>query len=958
MLTPERWQKVRDVLGEAMELAPEKRSRFLDLACSSDPALRSEVQALLSSDDQARSSFLESPAVTPSTLMPGTMVGDYEILSQIGSGGMGVVYRARDTRLGRPVAIKVLLAHLSSDASRLKRFEQEAQSAAALNHPNILAVYQLGSYEGAPYLVSELLEGQTLREQLKQGPLSQESALDSAQQIAEGMSAAHERRIVHRDLKPENLFVTNEGRVKILDFGLAKLTEADSGSAETVASVGVQTHPGLIAGTVGYMSPEQVRGEKLDTRTDLFSFGVVLYEMVTGRRPFEGDTSGVTFEAILNRQPTPPTKLNTKVTPGLENIITKALEKDREVRYQSATELRADLKRLKRDSSSGKVPRESGDVSASSAAAAEPAAERRTGSATAVQTTPRLLWKKYAVLVAGVALLATAFAAYHFWPRSNPPSGPAKITQISQWNKPMNHARLSPDGRTVAFVSPVGGIVQVFLMLTSGGEPLQLTNGEGDKYVYGFSPDGREVYYGMSLGRNEVWAMPALGGAPRRVVSAWSMIPSPDGIYIFYMRSDGYGIFRAEKSGLNEELVYNFEGTGLIFFPLLVFPGGTDLLAAGVPTNNDPKFHLYSINASHHGSVDLGEVSGNFDFVWGEPGKTVLFSRPVNGLTNIWSYSLKDRTLTQITFGTGSDSSPMPDPDGKGIYYVNGKSSGFLTAYHVHSKESTDIVPEDSTQPAISPDGKRVMYITLPAPNRNELWVSDIDGGNKIKIAAGGSLGTGYWAPDNFHLSFAESEAGAGYKAYVVAADGSGLRQLPPMGGGTFNPVWSPDQKSIYANVQEKVATAAPILTVWKWSLAGSNPEKVANDCALITDIDPGGRYLLGPAVAGARTGIYEVSLSERKCIPLLPGASTFSVAFARDGKSFLYAVASRGEVTIYRQLWRDGKLTGAPQVALKVPFAFPLQYDGNAYDFSRDLSTIVYARPTSHADLYLLNPK
>jgi eukaryotic-like serine/threonine-protein kinase len=957
MLTPERWHKVRDVLEQAMELVPEKRSRFLDVACSSDPALRSEVQSLLSSDDQARSSFLESPPVTPSALMPGTMVGDYEMLSQIGSGGMGVVYRARDTRLGRLVAIKVLPAHLSSDASRLKRFEQEAQSAAALNHPNILAVYQLGSYQGAPYLVSEFLEGQTLREQLKQGPLSQERAVDYAQQIADGMSAAHERRIIHRDLKPENLFVTNEGRVKILDFGLAKLTEADSGSAETVATLGLQTHPGMIAGTVGYMSPEQVRGEKLDTRTDLFSLGVVLYEMVTGRRPFEGDTSGVTFEAILNRQPTPPTKLNTKVTPGLENIITKALEKDREVRYQHASDIRADLKRLKRDSSSGKVPRGSGDVSARHAVAELPT-EPPTRSVNAAQAPGRLAWKRYALFAAYLALLAAGFAAYHFWTHSNPPSGPGKITQISQWNKPMDWARLSPDGRTVAFMSPVSGIVQVFLMLTSGGEPLQLTNDRGDKFVYGFSPDAREVYYGMSLGRNEVWAMPTLGGTPRRVVSAWSMVPSPDGAHIFYMRSDGFGIFRAEKSGANEELVYNFEGTGLVFFPLLVFPGGNDLLAPGVPTDDDTKFHLYRINVSRHESVDLGEVSGNLDFVWAEPGKTVLFSRAVNGLTNIWKYNLQDRNLMQITFGTGSDSSPMWDPDGKGIYYVNGKSSGFLTAYHVHSKESTDIVPEDATQPAISPDGKRVMYMTLPAPKRNELWVSDIDGGNKMKIATGESLGTGYWAPDNFHLSFAESEAGAGYKAYIVGADGSGLRQLPPMGVSTLNPVWSPDQKSIYVNVQEKVVTQTPILTVWKWSLAGSNPERVANDCALITDIDPGGRYLLGPAIAGERTGIYEVSISEGKCIPLLPGASTFNAVFARDGKSFLYAVASRGEVTIYRQLWSDGKLIGMPQVALKVPFAFPLQYNGNAYDFSRDLSTIVYARPTSHADLYLLSQK
>ncbi len=358
-----------------------------------------------------------------------------------------------------------------------------------------------------------------------------------------------------------------------------------------------------------------------------------------------------------------------------------------------------------------------------------------------------------------------------------------------------------------------------------------------------------------------------------------------------------------------------------------------------------------------HEAVDLGEVSGNvFDVVWGGPGKTVLFSRTINGLTNIWKYSLQDRSLTQITFGTGPDYSPMPDPGGKGIYFVNGKSSGFLTAYHVHSKESTDIVSEEATQPAISPDGKHVMYIALPAPQRNELWASAIDGGNKVKIATGETLGTGTWAPDNFHLSFEEWGGSAGTKNYIVGADGSGLRQLPSMGDTPTNPVWSPDQKSVYATGFEK---GSPTPTVWKWTVDGSNPEKFVNNCGQVTDIDPGGQYLLGFAPSGEKTGIYEVSMSDRKCISLLPGVVTFNVVFARDGKSFLYAVASRGEVTIYRQPWKDGKTLGAPQVGLKVPFAFPLVYaGGNAYDFSRDLSTIVYARPGGHADLYLLSQK
>jgi hypothetical protein len=287
---------------------------------------------------------------------------------------------------------------------------------------------------------------------------------------------------------------------------------------------------------------------------------------------------------------------------------------------------------------------------------------------------------------------------------------------------------------------------------------------------------------------------------------------------------------------------------------------------------------------------------------------------------------------------------------------VNGKSSGFLTVYHVHAKESTDIVSEDATQPTISRDGKRVMYITLPGRDRNELWVSDIDGSNKVKLATGKDLGTDSWAGDNFHLSFDESGDSAGAKVYIVGADGSGLRQLPWTGERVYTSVWSLDQKSLYVSGLEKVGSMP---TVWRWSLDGSNPEKFVGHCCAGGNIDSGGQYLLGALTNGEKTGIYEVSVSDRKCILLLPGEVTHGVTFARDGKSFLYATASRGEVTIYRQPWNGGELIGSPQVALKVPFAFPLHYaGGNAYDFSRDLSPIVYARPGGHADLYLFEPE
>jgi Tol biopolymer transport system component len=564
------------------------------------------------------------------------------------------------------------------------------------------------------------------------------------------------------------------------------------------------------------------------------------------------------------------------------------------------------------------------------------------------------LRRSWIVALAAVAIiLVGAFLAYRYRP-AKAPSGPGKITQISHWNKPLYNAKLSTDGRTVAFNSLVGGGGQVFVMLASGGEPVQLTRDEGDKDVEGFSFNGTEIYYARTDSYDETWAVPTLGGTPRRVASGHALVPSPDGSAFFYLKPMGMAVFRADSSGLNEETVYSFDNPPLRPLSILPFPGGNDLLVASKAQAESQDNQLHKVSVTGRSAVALGTLAGiklsgiKLDMVWEEPGKSVLFSRTVNGLTNLWRYNLAERSLAQVTFGPGQDDCPMPDPAGRGIYYVNGRLSGYLTAYHAGSKQSVDLVAEAAAEPAISPDGKRVMYLKYLGLDQFELWVSDLGGGNSIRLASAAWLYPGDWSPDRSQVSFLERTKGIS-KGYIIGADGRGLRQIGRVEGSVTGIIWSADGKALYIDTRKPGGKS----TVWKANADGSNVERFVEGCEA-ADAAPDGKYLLAYRLGGNEGGIYNISLADRKCTPLLPGVETVALRFARDGKSFLYPVATHAEVTFYRQAWRDGKVMGKPEVALKLPFAFLLNA---GCDFSRDLSTIVYARLNEQADLYLLSP-
>ena len=358
------------------------------------------------------------------TLTSGTKLGPYEIHSSIGAGGMGEVYRARDARLNRDVAIKILPESFSADADRLQRFALECRAAAALNHPNILSIFDIGDVQGAPYVVSELLEGETLRDRLRDGPLSSRKAIDYSRQIASGLAAAHEKGIVHRDLKPENLFITNDGRAKILDFGLAKLTRPEADISGDAPTQQIATDAGTVMGTVGYMAPEQVRGKPADPRSDIFAFGAILYEMLSGKRAFHGDSAVDTMSAILKEDPPDLTETNGKVSPALERIVRHCLEKNPAERFQSARDLAFNLEALT-------------DISTSTR-----------GGVRALQMEEEPAKRRWLLPVLGVLLLLASWAGVYRFAHRGAAANPT-FHEITFRNGTIWDARFAPDGQTI-----------------------------------------------------------------------------------------------------------------------------------------------------------------------------------------------------------------------------------------------------------------------------------------------------------------------------------------------------------------------------------------------------------------------------------------------------------------------------------------------------------------------------
>jgi len=698
-------------------------------------------------------------------LAAGTKLDGYEILSLLGEGGMGEVYRARDPVLKRDVAIKVLPQFVSQDPDRMRRFQQEAQAAAALNHPNILAVYQLGTFEGTTYLVSELLDGGTLREELTHGALPARKAIDYGVQIAHGLAAAHHKGIVHRDLKPENIFITRDARTKILDFGLAKLTLPEDGDTVTAKD---QTTPGQVLGTAGYMAPEQVRGETVDHRADIFAFGAILYELVTRQRAFKKPTSAETMTAILHEDP-PAIALTTDgISPGLLRIVQRCLEKKPERRFQSASDLAFALEALS-------------DFTRLTPGAVE---QIPVGPGAASRGT----WKWVAAAIFFVALAAGMIA----WLRM-PTAVPVveSVTQLTDDGEPKN-GQLVSDGSRVYFNEGPNGSWKIAQVSTTGGRTSLVDTRVASPWIAGVAPDNSSLLVsagGYEDGLYPLWLVPVPAGEPRRLGTTAGSDEAffPDGRVLFVSYKD---LYVAEKDGSNPRMLASMDG--YIQDPSVSADGKS--VTATLYTRGWASSKLVELGADGSGLrtiLSSGKDGRPCCSQWTPDGKYLVYCTEHRQGSDLWALPMQTgflrgaRTPIRLTAGPLEYSGAGLSHDGKQIFAIGTKRRGELVRYDLQTQQFLPFLGGISViDPTFSKDGKWVTYAAYPD---HTLWRSRADGTERTQLTYPPmKVQSPFISPDGNKVAFTSAQ----YDIYVVGADGGAPQKIAEH---SLAANWSPD---------------------------------------------------------------------------------------------------------------------------------------------------------------------
>ncbi len=827
----ERWQQVEKLYHSALERGASQRADFLNEACAGDEALRREVESLLAYQGRAEN-FIESPALElaakaitgdEASLLVGRAFSHYKVLSLIGRGGMGEVYLAEDTQLGRKVALKLLPREFTQNSDRVRRFEQEARAASALNHPNILTIHEIGQIEGSHFIVTEFIEGHTLRRKIAEVGVKLEAALDIAVQVASALSAAHSAGIVHRDIKPENVMLRPDGVVKVLDFGLAKLVEqqARASGAEVSTSVDLRTETGVVMGTVQYMSPEQARGMKVDARTDAFSLGIVLYEMVTGRPPFVGETASDVLVSILEKEP-PPIALQLPTAPHeLERIVMKALRKDREERYQTIKDMLVDMRSLKRQLEFEAELERSKDRDSSGGRAALDSAQETAASLHTRTASYRSRWNTWIVKVAlAVGAIAVLAALWFLLPRlrertqaTPTPLKNVGFTQLTDQPGPEYFPSLSPDGKSLVYASRASGNWDIYLQRVGGRNPTNLTkDSPADDTQPAFSPDGERIAFRSEREGGGIYLMGATGESVIRVSDfGYSPSWSPDGAQILVgtekipqpsTRPTQSQLWKINVKSGERRLIT--EGDAL---QPSWSPHGQRIAYWSRPGRAGQRESIWTTPADGGEAVAVTDGSTtDLNPVWSPDGKYLYFSSAHGGSTNIWRVAIDEKSgsvlaQTEAVTTMGAATSPLHlsfSNDGRRLAYAaqeeirNLRKVAFDPSTGKIAGEPVAIT-RGSMQlwfPDPSPDGEWLTCYSMG--NQRHIFIMRTDGSSLRDLTDDSNrYAWPRWSPDGKRIAFTSRRTG-NYEVWIINRDGSGLQQLTQSEGGHYSP-WSPD---------------------------------------------------------------------------------------------------------------------------------------------------------------------
>ncbi|HZI17914.1 MAG TPA: protein kinase [Pyrinomonadaceae bacterium] len=963
----DRWRQVEQLYDAALELPAGERAKFVRDACAGDEDLRRELSGLLDAEQRV-GDFMESPALDlaartvaregtaaeqPSFV--GRELGPYRIEKLLGAGGMGEVYLAEDAKLKRKVALKILPPQFVSDPEHVRRFEREARAVSALNHPNLITIYDIGASDGVHFIATEFVAGRTVRDLIADG-LRMKDALAIATQVAEALSAAHQAGVLHRDIKPENVMVRPDGYVKVLDFGLAKLTERGTADGANLSS---QTQPGLLMGTLAYMSPEQAAGDAVDERTDIWSLGIMLYEMMTGSSPLKGANRAETLGAILSKEPLSVTEGNPVLPAGLDHILGKALEKDRELRYQTASDFRADLKRLKRELDSS--------PSLSGGSVAAPARKQWAG-ARPVRSRPRR------ALLLGAALLLVSLVGGLLLLKNRLD---AKATAGPNWSRALSvqlttkegselFCSLSPDGKSFVYVSDEAGNADIFLQRVGGKNPTNLTRDSAeDETTPAFSPDGNLIAFHSEREPAGLYVMEATGENPRRLSDggyhpSWS----PDGKEI---------VVGAEWIGVHT----NKNITPSPLWVIEVTTGAKRLLIEGDAAqpswspgggrvaywywSAEGRGDLATVPAAGGRPVRLtSEDSAEWNPVWSPDGKFIYFASDRGGSMNFWRVAVDEKTGEALG---PPEAVPTPSRyafnisfsrDGKTLAYVRYESIANLQAVAFDSSAGR-VTGEPFwvtrgytgiSNPQLSPDGAR--YVARwPHASQEDIALFDRDGSNWRTLTDDKFQDRRpRWFPDGQRIAFS-SDRGGSSQIWSISADGTGLRRLTSAAGnGASSPVLSPDGGRLAYLQLGDDGTAPYVLDLGK-ERPGQGAERLPPVPAFRgylspNDWSPDGDKLIGTLVDENRNdaGIAAYSLSSGSYQKLTDFGSYPS--WLRDNRRFIFIRKS----TIYL-----GDAQGGKAQAIFSPSSYAIQHPA----ISADNRTIFFRFLQVEADIWLL---